>query len=495
MTEDSQGIYAALGVGPTASQVDPQERAYYDLSRGGSGGGGSKRKRSGEEPRVEEVVSLDTLCRELVDRIASACAFKDARALYTALYISNVPDTIVRAECARLNVALDGKTSGLGTPRICRVLSAFQRGQYPTKPTTLTYLLNLWASRALLNIPAAGGSVAAATVLSEARQPYRVYHYQQLHYLVQKAGVVGPATVDHPFWKTMMQRCNGFLGGVVAAATSNWTIPRIAATNMAAALRHGFQPADRFQTRWDQLDAGLRVAGVTLRPALRRALAHSEPPWISLLSEGDSDRCSAIAVVVGAVVLGTTYVDELVAALDHASRAVVRSDKSISFSVPKLVADTAAVAVMMRTVHETKPENADRVSAYLRDRGITAKKRSRYDPVIELVAAFMTLRTALLGSAVCVYRVVASHGVPTAHVIEYVSILGETAPVVIRRLAATGLFAARPCALPSVVLDVLTKHGIAAFDRTCMLLLADQTLSTSEAFELARLSARTSTSL
>lgn len=430
---------------------------------------------------------LETLCRELLDKIASVCAFKDACALYTALYISYVPDMIVRAECARLNVALDGKTEFLGTPRICRVLSAFQRGQYPTKPTSLTYLLNLWASRAVLNVPAAGGSVAAAaTVLSEASQPYRVYHYQQLHYLVQKAGVVRPATVDHPFWKTMMQRCDGFLGGVVAAATTNWTIPRIAATNMAAALRHGFQPADRFQTRWDQLNAGLCVAGVTLHPTLRRALVQSEPPWISLLSGGDSDRCSAIAVVVGAVVLGTTYVDELMAALDHANRAVLRSNKPISFDVPKLVADTAAVAVMMRTVHETKPENADKVSAYLRDCGMAAKKRSRYDPVIELVAAFMTLRSALLVQAVCVYKVVASHGVPTAHVIEYVSILGATAPVVIRRLAATGLFAVRPCALPSVVLDVLTKHGIAAFDRTCMLLLADQTLSTSDAFELAR---------
>lgn len=418
-------------------------------------------------------MSLETLCRELLDQIAGACAFKDACALYIALDISYVPDMIVRAECARLNVALDGRSAFLGTPRICRVLSAFQRGQYPTKPTSLTYLLNLWTSRAVLHVPAAGGSVAAAaTVLSEASQPYRVYHYQQLHYLVQKAGVVRPATVDHPFWKTMMQRCDGFLGGVVAAATTNWTIPRIAATNMAAALRHGFQPADRFQTRWDQLNAGLCVAGVTLRPALRRALAQSEPPWISLLSGGDSDRCSAIAVVVGAVVLGTTYVDELVAALDHASRAVVRSDKLMSFSVPKLVADTAAVAVMLRTVHETKPENADRVY--------------RYDPVIELVAEFMTLRTALLGAAVCVYRVVAFHGVPTAHVIEYVSILGPTAPAVIRRLAATGLFAARPCASPSVVLGVLTKHGIAAFDRTCMLLLADQTLSTSDAFELAR---------
>lgn len=433
-------------------------------------------------------MSLETLCRELLDKIASACAFKDACALYTALDISCVPDTIVRAECVRLHVALDGKTDFLGTPRICRVLKAFQRGQYPTKPTSLTYLLDIWASRAVLNVPAAGGSVAAAaTVLSEASQPYRVYHYQQLHVMVANAGMIRPATAGHPFWTTLMQRCDGFLGGVVEAATTNWTIPEVAATTMAAALRHGFQPTDLFQTRWDQLNAGLCIAGVNLRPALRRTLTQSEPPWISRLSEGDSDRCSAIAVVVGAVVLGRTYVDELMAALDHANRAVLRSDKPISFSVPKLVADTAAVAVMLRTVHETKPENADKVAAYLRDCGVATKTRFRYDPVIELVAAFMTLRTTLLVQAVCVYRELASHGVPTAHIIEFVSIIGPTAPAVIHRLAATGLFAARPCALPGVVIGVLNKHGIDAFDRTCMRLLADQTLSTADAFEVARL--------
>lgn len=434
-------------------------------------------------------MSLETLCRELLDKIASACAFKDACALYTALDISYVPDTIVRAECARQRVTLDGITSLLGTPRICRVVSAFQRSQDQTAPTSLMYLLNLWASRALLTVPASAGSVAAPTVLPEANQPYRVYHYRQLHVMVTNAGMIRPATADHPFWTTMMQRCDGFLGGVVEAATTNWTNPEVAANNMAAALRHGFQPAALFQTRWDQLNAGLCVAGVNLSRALRRALTQSEPPWISLLSGGDSDRCSAIAVVVGAVVLGMTYVDELMAALDHANRAVLRSNKPISFSVHKLVADTAAVAVMLRTVHETKPENADKVAAYLRDCGMAAKKRSRYDPVIELMAEFMTLRTALLSSAVCVYTELARHGVPTAHVIEFVSILGPTAPTALRRLAATGLFAARPCALPGVVLSVLTKHGIAAFDRTCMLLLADQTLSTADAFELARLQA------
>lgn len=422
------------------------------------------------------VITMNKLCTDLLERIAHMIDdINDVNAFYIALDITYVRCAIfdVRAVCRRLNVTFSCKAPQLRLRAHRSVLHVLCAYEHQTTPTSLEYLLNLWAARGVLSISAATDNV------------YNVDHYKKMHAVVEMARMVAQPTETDPLWMCLSARTGGFLKGLVQAVTNNWTSFSVAAQSMAASLRHGFTPDACFATRGDQLLASLCIAGVNLRRVgLRDPRLRSDCwwGWSRLMADLSSDRCSVAALFVGAVVLGGSCMDELKAAIDCAVRHSVRPSW---VDTVQLLEDTATVSRLLRFVRKRKRVNAERVAAYLAERGLVVCKPSQCIAVLELMAEFMLRGTpTLFKIAATVYMELTVYDVPTAHVIKFVCAKEAAALPVIRDLVKTGLFTARPCADPAHVLNFLSEHGIAAFDSVCIQVIADHTLSTEHAFSI-----------